>query len=56
VKELTNNPDSGERPSAFSRKPVPDLLREYDSGLEEKVEIKIHGHATGEAEEKKSGS
>jgi hypothetical protein len=35
---------------------VHDLLREYDSGWEEKNQIKIHGHATGEAEEKKSGS
>jgi len=45
--------EGGEVPSEFSRKEVLDILREYYSGLEEKVEIKLHGHATGAAGEKK---
>jgi sulfate adenylyltransferase len=28
------------------------ILQDYYAGLEEKVEIKLHGHATGDAEEK----
>jgi sulfate adenylyltransferase len=39
--------EGGDVPSEFSRKEVLDILREYYSGLEEKVEIKLHGHATG---------
>jgi len=45
--------EGGDVPSEFSRKEVLDILREYYSGLTEKVEIKLHGHATGEAEKKK---
>jgi sulfate adenylyltransferase len=44
--------EGGEVPSEFSRKEVLDILREYYSRLTEKVEIKLHGHATGEAEKK----
>jgi sulfate adenylyltransferase len=45
--------EGGDVPSEFSRKEVLDILREYYSGLEEKVEVKLHGHATGAAGEKK---
>jgi sulfate adenylyltransferase len=45
--------EGGDVPSEFSRKEVLEILRQYYSGLEEKVEIKLHGHATGEAEVKK---
>ena len=45
--------EGGEVPVEFSRTEVLDILREYYSGLKEKVEIKLHGHATGEADKKK---
>jgi sulfate adenylyltransferase len=45
--------EGGEVPPQFSRPEVLNILREYYAGLEEKVEIKMHGHATGEAEVKK---
>jgi sulfate adenylyltransferase len=45
--------EGGDVPSEFSRKEVLDILRAYYSGLTEKVEIKLHGHATGEADKKK---
>jgi sulfate adenylyltransferase len=45
--------EGGDVPPEFSRKEVLDILREYYSGLTEKVEIKLHGHATGDAEKKK---
>jgi len=45
--------EGGEVPAEFSRPEVLEILREYYSGLTEKVEIKLHGHATGEAGEKK---
>ncbi len=45
--------EGGDVPPEFSRKEVLDILREYYAGLEEKVEIKLHGHATGEADTKK---
>jgi sulfate adenylyltransferase len=45
--------EGGDVPPEFSRKEVLDILRQYYSGLEDKVEIKLHGHATGEAEVKK---
>ena len=41
--------EGGDVPSEFSRKEVLDILREYYSGLEEEVEVKMHGHATGDA-------
>jgi sulfate adenylyltransferase len=37
----------------FSRKEVLEILREYYSGLTEKVEVRMHGHATGDAEKRK---
>jgi len=36
-------------PAEFSKPEVVALLREYYAGLEEKVEVKLHGAATGEA-------
>jgi sulfate adenylyltransferase len=47
--------EGGKVPTEFSRPEVLEILREYYSGLkdDERVEIKMHGHATGEAEKKK---
>ena len=39
-------------PKEFSKPEVVEILREYYAGLEEKVDIKLHGAATGEAEKK----
>jgi sulfate adenylyltransferase len=44
--------ESGDIPAEFSRPEVLAILREYYSGLTEKVEVKLHGHATGEADKK----
>jgi sulfate adenylyltransferase len=44
--------EGGEVPPQFSRPEVLAILREYYAGLEEKVEIKLHGHATGEAKKR----
>lgn len=40
--------EGGELPKQFSRPEVVAVLQEYYQGLTEKVEIKLHGHATGE--------
>jgi len=40
--------EGGELPAEFSRPEVVKILQEYYQGLEEKVEIKLHGAATGE--------
>ena len=39
-------------PEDFSRPEVLAILKEYYAGLQEKVEIKLHGAATGEAAKK----
>ena len=44
--------EAGEIPAEFSRPEVLAILREYYSGLTEKVDVKLHGHATGEAKKK----
>jgi sulfate adenylyltransferase len=44
--------EGGDIPPQFSRPEVLAILREYYAGLEEKVEIKMHGHATGEVKKK----
>jgi sulfate adenylyltransferase len=44
--------EGGEIPAEFSRPEVLAILRDYYSGLTEKVEVKLHGHATGEAKKK----
>jgi len=45
--------EGGDVPAEFSRPEVLKILREYYATLEEKVEVKLHGHATGEAKVKK---
>lgn len=40
--------EGGELPKEFSRPEVVKVLQEYYQGLEEKVEIKLHGAATGD--------
>jgi sulfate adenylyltransferase len=42
--------EGGELPKEFSRPEVVKILQAYYASLEEKVEIKLHGHATGDAE------
>jgi sulfate adenylyltransferase len=46
--------EGGDVPAEFSRPEVLEILREYYRSLkaEEKVEVKLHGHATGEAHKK----
>jgi sulfate adenylyltransferase len=41
--------EGGEIPDHFGRDEVLVVLREYYEGLTEKVEIKLHGAATGDA-------
>jgi len=45
--------EGGDIPAEFSRAEVLSILRDYYGSLEEKVEVKLHGHATGDAEVKK---
>ncbi|MFH1350827.1 MAG: sulfate adenylyltransferase [Pseudomonadota bacterium] len=45
--------EGGDLPAEFSRPEVVVILQDYYQNLEEKVEIKLHGHATGDAEVKK---
>ncbi len=40
-----------EIPAEFSRPEVLEVFREYYAGLEEAVEIKLHGAATGDMKE-----
>jgi sulfate adenylyltransferase len=44
--------EGGDLPAEFSRPEVVKILQAYYQGLEEKVEIKLHGHATGDADKK----
>jgi sulfate adenylyltransferase len=46
--------EGGEVPAEFSRPEVLAILRAYYAGLkdEDKVEVKMHAHATGEAKRK----
>ncbi|MBD3233819.1 MAG: sulfate adenylyltransferase [candidate division Zixibacteria bacterium] len=48
--------EGGDVPAEFSRPEVLAILREYYAALkdDEKVEVKMHGHATGDAEQKKN--
>jgi sulfate adenylyltransferase len=41
--------EGGDIPGHFGRDEVLEILRDYYQGLEEKVEIKLHGAATGDA-------
>jgi sulfate adenylyltransferase len=45
--------EGGEVPADFSRPEVLAVLREYYAGLTEKVEVKVHGFATGDIPGKK---
>jgi sulfate adenylyltransferase len=45
--------EGGEIPAEFSRPEVLGILREYYANLDEKVEVKLHGAATGEAKKDK---
>ncbi len=47
--------ENGEVPAEFSRPEVLKILREYYAGIEDedKVEVKMHGHATGDAKTNK---
>jgi sulfate adenylyltransferase len=45
--------EGGEVPADFSRPEVLKILQAYYAGLEEKVEIKLHGAATGDSAKKK---
>jgi sulfate adenylyltransferase len=45
--------EGGEVPADFSRPEVLSILKEYYAGLTEKVEIKLHGAATGDAAKKR---
>ena len=45
--------EGGDVPAEFSRPEVLAILREYYGKLTEKVEIKMHGHATGDAKVKR---
>jgi sulfate adenylyltransferase len=45
--------EGGDVPAEFSRPEVLTILREYYGNLKEKVEIKMHGFATGDAEVKR---
>ncbi len=44
--------EGGDIPAEFSRAEVLAVLKEYYSTLAEKVEVKMHGHATGDAKTK----
>lgn len=44
--------EGGELPKEFSRPEVVKVLQAYYSGLEEKVEVKLHGAATGDFKKK----
>ncbi|MEW5913398.1 MAG: sulfate adenylyltransferase [Thermodesulfobacteriota bacterium] len=45
--------EGGELPAEFSRPEVVEILQQYYQSLDDKVEIKLHGHATGTAAKKK---
>ena len=45
--------EGGDIPFEFSRPEVLAVLKDYYAHLENKVEVKMHGHATGEAKTKK---
>ena len=45
--------EGGDVPAEFSRPEVLSILRKYYAGLTDKVEVKMHGHATGDAKVKK---
>lgn len=54
LRKLLSEGKLDEIPAEFSRPEVLEILKHYYAGLEEgeKVEVKMHGHASGEAEKK----
>jgi len=52
LRSLLSQGKTGEIPKEFSRPEVLDILVDYYSKLEEKVEVKVHGYATGEGKKK----
>ncbi len=54
LRKLLSEGKVDEIPDEFSRPEVLNILKEYYAGLgdEDKVEVKMHGHATGEAKKK----
>jgi sulfate adenylyltransferase len=44
--------EGGDPPAEFSRPEIVAILKEYYSNLEEKVEVKLHGFATGDGNKK----
>jgi sulfate adenylyltransferase len=44
--------ERSELPAEFSRPDVVKILQDYYQGLEEKVEIKLHGAASGDVDKK----
>ena len=44
--------EGGQLPVEFSRPEVAKVLQEYYQNLDEKVEIKLHGAATGDVKKK----
>ena len=55
LRKLLSEGKVKEIPAEFSRPEVLEILKDYYSGLEEKekVEVKVHGYATGDAKKKK---
>ncbi|MDP8239650.1 MAG: sulfate adenylyltransferase [Candidatus Hatepunaea meridiana] len=52
LRSLLSEGKLDEIPAEFSRPEVLVILKEYYAGLTEKVEVKLHGYATGDAEKK----
>ena len=52
LRKLLSEGKVDEIPPEFSRPEVLEILKEYYAGLTEKVEVKVHGFATGEANKK----
>jgi sulfate adenylyltransferase len=53
LRKMLSEGKVNEIPAEFSRPEVLEILRDYYAGLEQKVEIKVHGYATGEANKTK---
>jgi sulfate adenylyltransferase len=52
LRSLLSQGKTDEIPKEFSRPEVLDILVDYYSKLEDKVEVKVHGYATGEGKKK----
>jgi len=52
LRKMLSEGKTKEVPVEFSRHEVLDILKDYYAHLDKKVEIKMHGHATGEAKRK----